>query len=137
MNHSQVQSLEGRIGVALPTAYRDYLVSATDKFLEDAIIFKSPRSGVIDEILTAEDVLRNDDEGRLGIPEKSLLHIGGNLLGGYLYLDLSPKGFGKLLYMESYTFKETFPSFEALLLEPRENREEYQKAEQDVHGNTH
>jgi hypothetical protein len=30
--------------------------------------------------------LKNDDQQRLGIPEKSLMHIGGNLLGGYLYL---------------------------------------------------
>ncbi|MCW1915155.1 SMI1/KNR4 family protein [Luteolibacter sp. GHJ8] len=124
MSESQVRDLEGRIGAALPTSYREYLVSATDKFLEDAIDFQFPRSGVVDEILTARDLLQNDDAGRIGILEKSLLHIGGNLFGGYLYLDLSQEGFGKVHYMESYTIKETFPSFDALLLEPREKREE-------------
>lgn len=124
MNESQVQNLEARIRAVLPASYRGYLASATDKLLEDAIVFASPRSGIIDEILTAEDVLRNDDEGGIGIPEKSLLHIGGNLLGGYLYLDLSRQEFGKVLYMENYTFKETFSSFDASLSEPREDREE-------------
>lgn len=124
MSESQVQNLERRIGAALPASYRDYLVNAVDKFLEDAIVFRSPRAGVIDEILTAADVLRNDDEGRIGIPEKSLLHIGGNLMGGYLYLDMSPEAFGRVHYMENYTFKETFPSFDALMLESRDGHSE-------------
>ena len=47
------------------------------------------------------------------------MHIGGNLLGGYLYMDVSDQGFGTVHYMENYVFKETFPSFDALLLEPR------------------
>ena len=124
MSESQVQNLEARIGASLPASYRGYLVNVTEKFLEDAIVFQAPREGVIDEILTVADVLRNDEEGRVGIPEKSLLHIGGNLMGGYLYLDMSPDGFGKVLYMENYTFKETFPTFDALLSEPRDVRKE-------------
>jgi hypothetical protein len=124
MSEFEVQNLETRIGASLPAPYRSYLVSVTEKFLGDAIVFQSPREGVVDEILTAEDVLRNDEEGRVGIPEKSLLHIGGNLMGGYLYLDMSPEGYGKVLYMENYTFKETFPTFNALLSEPRDIRKE-------------
>lgn len=124
MSESQVQDLEGRIGAELPAAYRAYLVTATDKFLDQDIVFLAPRSGVVDEILTAGDVLENDAAGRIGIPEKSLMHIGGNLLGGYLYLDVSDQGFGKVLYMENYAFKETFPSFDALLSEPRSKAED-------------
>ena len=43
------------------------------------------------------------------------MHIGGNLLGGYLYLNLSNEDFGTVLYLENYTMKETFPSFDDLL----------------------
>lgn len=124
MNETQVINLEQRLGVKLPGSYREYLVASPGKFLEDAIVFSPPRSGVVDEILTAEDILRNDDSNMIGIPEKSFLHIGGNLLGGCLYLDLSTHGFGKVVYMENYTFKETFPSFDALLAEPREQVQE-------------
>ena len=95
-------------------------MTATDKLLDASIVFQPPRSGVVDEILTVEDVLENDAAGRIGIPDKSLMHIGGNILGGYLYLNLSNEDFGKVLYMENYTMKETFPSFDDLLSEPRE-----------------
>lgn len=124
MNLTQVQNLEERIRMALPADYRNYLIGATNKLLDEAILFKTPRSGVVDEILTAADILQNDIEGRIGIAEKSLLHIGGNLLGGYIYLDLSSDGFGQVHYMENYTFKETFPTFAAFLAEPREHYEE-------------
>ena len=124
MSESQVQDLEGKIEAALPSAYRSYLVTATDKLLEAAIVFQSPRSGVVDEILTAKDVLTNDAAGQIGIPDKSLMHIGGNLLGGYLYLNLSNEDFGTVLYMENYIMKETFPSFDDLLAEPREKVED-------------
>lgn len=121
MSKSQVQDLEEKIGVKLPAAYRAHLVAAKDKLLDRAIAFLPPRSGVVDEILTVEDVLANDASGRIGIPDKSLMHIGGNLLGGYLYLDVSDEGFGRVLYMENYTMKETFPTFDDLLAEPRED----------------
>ena len=124
MSESQVQDLERKVGTPLPSAYRTYLVSATDKLLDAAIVFQPPRSGVVDEILTAVDVLANDAAGQIGIPDETLMHIGGNLLGGYLYLTLSNEDFGKVLYMENYTLKETFPSFEDLLAEPREEPED-------------
>jgi len=76
-----------------------------------------PRSGVIDSLLTAEEILENDGQDRVGIPEKSLLHIGGNLMGGYLYLKLSDDAFGQVHYMENYKFREQFPSFSAFLNE--------------------
>ena len=76
-----------------------------------------PRSGVIDSLLTAEEILENDGQDRAGIPEKSLLHIGGNLMGGYLYLKLSDDAFGQVHYMENYKFREQFPSFSAFLNE--------------------
>ena len=120
MSERQVQDLETKIGAALPSAYRAYLATATDKLLDAAIIFQTPRSGVVDEILTVQDVLENDAAGRIGIPDRSLMHIGGNLLGGYLYLNLSNEDFGKVHYMENYIMKETFPSFDDLLAEPRE-----------------
>ncbi|GAB5562881.1 MAG: hypothetical protein SynsKO_45280 [Synoicihabitans sp.] len=124
MSETQVKVLEDKIGVMLPQSYRVYLTNSEDKFLDQAIIFKPPRSGVIDELLTVGDVLANDAAGQIGIPERSLMHIGGNLMGGYLYLDVSDQGFGRIHYMENYTMKETFPSFDDLLAEPREELEE-------------
>lgn len=115
MGDKQVRELEGLIGKELPEDYRAFLVTHEDRMLEREIVFQPPRSGVIDEILTVGDILANDEAGGIGIPEKSLLHIGGNLFGGYLYLDLSPSGFGEIHYMEAYTFRESFPSFGALL----------------------
>jgi hypothetical protein len=76
-----------------------------------------PRSGVIDSILTADEILQNDDQKQIGIPEQSLLHIGGNLMGGYLYLKISEDAFGQIHYMENYEFREQFLSFSAFLHE--------------------
>lgn len=115
MSDDQVCELERRLGTKLPKEYRAFLVTHQDRLLERELVFSPPRSGVVDEILTTSDILANDEEGRVGIPERALLHIGGNLLGGYLYLDLSEGGFGKVHYMESYVLRETFSSFGALL----------------------
>lgn len=76
-----------------------------------------PRSGVIDSLLTADEVLKNADHECVGIPEKSLMHIGGNLMGGYLYLMLSDEAFGEIHYMENYEFRAQFRSFSAFLNE--------------------
>ncbi len=118
MSDKQVRDIEARIGAELPEDYRAFLVTNRDQLLEREIVFTPPRSGVVDLILTAEEILANDAAGRIGIPDKSLLHIGGNLLGGYLYLDLSKSGFGRIHYMEGYVVRETFPSFDALLKNP-------------------
>lgn len=115
-----VQELESRLGFPLPQDYRRFLIGHLSQNLEHSLLFKNPRSGVIDLLLTAQEILRNDDERRIGIPDESLMHIGGNLLGGYLYLDVSESGFGQVRYKESHVFTEHFPSFTAFLAETEE-----------------
>jgi hypothetical protein len=114
---ARVLELEKRLGVRLPAEYRDFLVVHRDSLLDCARLFMPPRSGVIDSLLTADEILKNDDQEQIGIPEKSLMHIGGNLMGGYLYLKVSDDAFGEIHYMESYEFREQFPSFSAFLNE--------------------
>src|SRR5687767_2838301 len=97
-----VQELESRLGFMLPEDYRQFLIGHHDPVLEQALLFKDPRSGVIDELLTVQEILQNDDDRQIGIPEKSLMHIGGNVLGGYLYLDCSKVTFGEVSYSENY-----------------------------------
>ncbi len=113
--NASVLELEKRLGIRLPADYRNFLVAHRDSLLDCARLFTPPRSGVIDSILTADEILKNDDQKRIGVPEKSLLHIGGNLMGGYLYLKISDDGFGQIHYMEDYEFREQFPSFSAFL----------------------
>ncbi len=115
-----VQELESRLGFTLPHDYRQFLIGHRDQNLEHSLLFKSPRPGVIDLLLTAQEILLNDDERKIGIPEKSLMHIGGNLFGGYLYLDVSMSRFGQVCYMENYVFTEHFPSFTTFLAETEE-----------------
>lgn len=110
-----VLELEKRLGFRLPEDYRSFLAAHRDSFLDHARLFLPPRSGVVDSLLTADDILQNDDQKRIGIPEKSLMHIGGNLLGGYLYMRVSSDAFGQIHYMESYEFREQFSSFSAFL----------------------
>ena len=112
---ARVEELEKRLGFSLPTDYRDFLVGHHDSLLDCARLFRSPRSGVIDSLLTADEILENHEQKRVGIPEKSLMHIGGNLMGGYLYLKVSNEAFGEIHYMENYAFSERFPSFSAFL----------------------
>jgi len=114
---TSVLELEKRLRIRLPADYRDFLLAHRDSLLDCARLFMPPRSGVIDSLLTAEEILENDGQDRVGIPEKSLLHIGGNLMGGYLYLKLSDDAFGQVHYMENYKFREQFPSFSAFLNE--------------------
>jgi len=113
----QVQELERRLGFRLPDIYRRFLEAHNDSLLDSALAFDAPRSGVVDELLTAEQLLENASHDRIGIPEKSLLHIGGNLLGGYLYLKVAEDSFGEVHYSEGYVLREHFPSFEAFLNE--------------------
>lgn len=114
---ARVQELENRLGFSLPTDYRDFLVAHHNSLLNHARLFISPRSGVIDSLLTADEILKNDDQKQIGIPEKSLMHIGGNLMGGCLYLKVSDKAFGEVHYMENYVFCEQFTSFSAFINE--------------------
>ncbi|WP_050025298.1 SMI1/KNR4 family protein [Verrucomicrobium sp. BvORR034] len=112
---NSVLELEKRLGIRLPEDYRSFLAVHTDSFLDHARLFLPPRSGVVDSLLTADDILQNDDQKRIGIPEKSLMHIGENLLGGYLYTDVSDGKLGQIHYMEGYVFREQFSSFSAFL----------------------
>jgi SMI1/KNR4 family protein SUKH-1 len=111
----RVEELERRLGFSLPKEYRGFLIAHHSSLLDCARIFMPPRSGVIDSLLTADEILKNVDQKRIGIPEKSLVHIGGNLMGGYLYLEISDEAFGEIHYMENYVFREQFPSFSAFL----------------------
>jgi hypothetical protein len=115
--NASVLELEKRLGIRLPADYRNFLVAHRDSLLDCARLFMPPRSGVIDSILTADEILQNDDQKQIGIPEQSLLHIGGNLMGGYLYLKISEDAFGQIHYMENYEFREQFLSFSAFLHE--------------------
>lgn len=112
-----VQEIEKRLGRCLPGDYRGFLVTHHDSLLDCARRFTSPRSGVIDLLLTAEEILKNDDQNRIGIPDKSMMHIGGNLSGGYLYLQVSEEGYGEIHYMERHVFRDRFTSFAAFLNE--------------------
>ncbi len=81
-----VTKLERRLGFSLPDDYRQFLQNHTNSALDPARVFNSPRSGIVDQLLTVDQLLKNDELDRIGIPEQSLLHIGSNFLGGYLYL---------------------------------------------------
>lgn len=116
-----VNELERRLGFTLPSDYGQFLVSHADSFLESPVTFRSPRAGLVDLLLTASEILKNTDNNQIGIPERSLLHIGGSLMGGYLYLRVSADGFGEIHYSERMRFKEVFPSFSAFLNETETN----------------
>lgn len=116
---ARILELEKRLGIRLPADYRSFLVAHRDSLLDHARLFLPPRSGVIDSLLTADEILKNDDQKQIGIPEKSLMHIGGNLSGGYLYMNVSSDALGQIHYMENYEFREQFPSFSAFLGETR------------------
>ena len=115
---ASVLELEKRLGIRLPEDYRNFLVAHRDSLLDHARLFLPPRSGVVDSLLTADEILKNDDQ-QIGIPERSLMHIGGNLLGGYLYMKISSDALGQIYYMESYEFRAQFPSFSAFLDETK------------------
>ncbi|MCW1884098.1 SMI1/KNR4 family protein [Luteolibacter flavescens] len=109
--------LESRLGFRLPEDYREFLVANHQRLLDSALAFLPPRSGVINYLLTVEDILENDEKNRIGIPAESLLHIGHDIMGGYLYLKVSEKDFGEIQYSERYQIREKFPSFSAFLNE--------------------
>ena len=123
MKEALVKNLEGRLGFRLPEDYREFLVAHGTPLLENPLVFEEPVSGIVDELLTVEQILQNDDKQIIGIPERSLLHIGGNLSGGYLYLKVSKEGFGEIHYMENYTFRGRFPSLGDLLRETERKAE--------------
>ncbi len=111
MNEQAIAEFENELGVRLPDDYRSFLLENSDSLLEKALLFNDPRSGCVDELLTIQQIQENSRNGVIGIPEQSLLHIGGNLMGGYLYLKVSDNGFGEVHYSENYTIKENFLSF--------------------------
>jgi hypothetical protein len=117
MNTESIANYERRLGCRLPDDYRNFLASHSNHFLDQALVFNAPRSGIIDELLTVEQLLENDRKDCSGIPDKHLLHIGGNLMGGYLYMKVSDSGFGQVHYMENLTVKEVFETFSVFIKE--------------------
>ena len=115
MSEQHVVEFEAVLGCRLPSAYREFLVSNTDSLLHPCLELSPPRSGVVDTLLTAEELLENNARQVSGIPEKGLLHIGGNILGGFLYLRVRDAGFGEVHYSERYMLKESFDSFQHFL----------------------
>lgn len=115
MNDVLIAKLEGMLGFMLPLDYRQFLLSNTQSLLESDLIFRPPRTGIISELLTIEQILENSDDDRIGIPDKSLLHIGGNLMGGHLYLEVGRIGFGRVHYIESDKDENVFGSFAEFL----------------------
>lgn len=117
MDSMHINELEECIGSKLPDDYADFLSSHTDGYLDSPLVFDDPRSGVVDELFTSKDIVQNSIDNCLGIPDKGLVHIGSNIMGGYLYIKLSSDGFGELHYSENNNFQEHFPSFSAFLRE--------------------
>ena len=115
MNDVLIAKLEGLLGFMLPLDYRQFLLSNTQPLLESDLIFRPPRTGIISELLTIEQILENSDDDRIGIPDKSLLHIGGNLMGGHLYLEVGRIGFGRVHYIENDKDENVFGSFAEFL----------------------
>src|SRR5687767_3973517 len=114
---ANVLELERRLGISLPADYRDFLFTHRERALVHTRNFLPPRSGSIDVLLTADEMLENDEKKCFGIPEKSLMYIGRNIFGGCLYMKVSDDGFGQIHYLENYHFTESFPSFSAYLNE--------------------
>ena len=119
-NEEAVRELEHRLGFTLPNDYRGFLISHKVSFLDASLVFRSPQSGLIDQLLTVGEILRNAEEQRIGIPERSLLHIGGDFMGGYLYLRVSQDGFGEIHYSERMIIRKVFDSFDEFLASTEE-----------------
>jgi len=117
MDIAHVSKLEEIIGSEIPKDYARFLSSHTDSFLDSSLVFNEPRTGIIDELYTAKDIIKNSVENNLGIPDKGLVHIGSNIMGGFLYIKLSSEGFGEVHYSENNCFKELFSSFSAFIKE--------------------
>jgi hypothetical protein len=122
MNESKATELEKRLGFELPVDYWKFLVNNIEGFLENELYFREPRNGVVDELLTADRIVDNNEKDTIGITGKSLLHIGGNIMRGYLYLNVSEDKFGEVVHMENYEFREKFPSFSSFLEETVERK---------------
>jgi len=100
MNDDLIAKLESMLECRLPSDYRHFLLSHTQPLLETDLVFSPPHSGIISELLTIEQILENSEKDRIGIPDMALLHIGGNLMGGSLYLKVSDRDFGQVHYRE-------------------------------------
>ena len=103
MSQELVAEFERRLGCSLPSSYAAFLAERPDRFLDPALVipvggdppFGSPCT--LDELLTASDLINNDDRGCIGIPDLGLLHIGGNVLGLSLYMCVTDDRFGRIL----------------------------------------
>ena len=111
----KLRDFEQRLRCALPDDYKSFLQTHTHQLLPTPLAFCAPRSGSIDQLLTIDDLLRNDERNMIGLPEKHLMHIGHNIFGGYLYLDVSDSAFGAVRYSENYVLREHFASFTEFL----------------------
>jgi hypothetical protein len=111
MNEESISEFEVKLSTRLPDDYRTFLATHADALLVASLVFNAPRSGIVDRLLTIQEIQENDRNGRLGILERSLLHIGENLMGGFLYIKVSDEGFGEVHYSEKSEFREVFPSF--------------------------
>ena len=103
MTQELVAEFERRLGCVLPPSYASFLTAHTDKSLNPSLVFPvlgDPPFGspcTLDELLTVSDLIENDENRCIGIPDLGLLHIGGDVLGLNLYMRVTDDGFGRIL----------------------------------------
>ena len=124
MNTETITAFESRLGRMLPDDYRTFLCSHSESWLAQPRVFDSPRSGIIDQLFTIDQILKNESQDAIGIPDLSLLYIGDNLMGGSLYLKVSDEEYGHIHYMEQYQFCARFTSFTEFLSQTHDQRED-------------
>jgi hypothetical protein len=115
----RVEEYEKLLGTGFPTDYRAALLSGEfdRSTIEYSLEIKAPGNGLIDFLLTPEELLENAKLDSAGIPEEGLVIIGGNMMSGYVYLNVSKKNFGQVHYRELYseTENQVFQSFSSFL----------------------
>jgi hypothetical protein len=110
-----VQELEQLLGWAFSADYRSFLATNTDKLLEPPLTFEIPgdeppfgRSISLHILLTARDIRENSRREMIGVPERSMMIMGGTLMGGYLYMCLSSSERGAIYFRAPYVSGEFF-----------------------------
>jgi hypothetical protein len=111
----QVSDLEERLGLALPSDYRQFVLDFNGGFFNDPRIVSASDGRCLDGLTVMDGIGATDPSAELASDDKlvlfedndpiELLPVGYTLKGGLLLLVTHPEGFGSMILKEAFSDK--------------------------------
>jgi hypothetical protein len=91
-----IEKYENEADFRFPEAYRKFLINNEGEWFENEISFNDKRGHFVERFLTIENIIQNDKEDCLGIPDYDLIFIGECSMTIYTYICVGGDNYGAI-----------------------------------------